>query len=721
MRATHSEFDRRAGDVATTTFLATHRAIPSPSSCALRDGVIAGRGKRGPTCGAAPERFLPPSDSKLEFRSFFAYEDRVRGSYSRLTPDARRISAALAWRVQEKRLSLLPPTSPLARDPARDAARLLDHCLTEITHDEARLRLALGHLLAVFGRNGALTKLGFIRLADFARERLGISGSEADLARRVTARLEELPLLRQAFLGGRISWTKIRILVSTAKAETEARWLELAETRTVRELEKLVAEDSALGARDVGAVREDDDLEIEGEPRVRFRMRAPAWAWLFFRRVIDLARSVASEPGLPVWKAVEAITAEGLATTGATAFEPDIDTELAWLASRRRGSRLGERWSPFLGSMPGGDLDFEAVCPAVAKWLGIAEDALREMLPGAEADPAAGAADLTAIELDQRLRRVTDRLRTLDARIGCALALFSERRLHRELGFFDFEGYVTERLGIGLRKARSLIALERAAAESPALRRAYDGGSLSWVRALTILPLVRDERCAEQWVERASTVIVRRLVDEVNWALERHVTDEPGRAPSPPPLRANLEPVQMRVNETDAKLDRTIEFWGPVSVVTNLERLAIAWSEPKEAFWKGLVRLLAAVARQWQGEGRRYKERIVERDGYRCIVPCCTSRRNLHVHHIIFRSQGGGDEDWNRGTLCAGHHHQCLHRYHVVAHGRAPDAIEWTFGATEWNGPLMRLAGDVYLPADSSARPRESANETAEERPRLGG
>ena len=126
----------------------------------------------------------------MKFPLIFAY------ARHRLTPDARRISAALAWQVSQKRLSVVPRDSPLLRDPARDAARLLDHCLASLAREEARSRLVLGHLLALFGAKRALTKLGFVRMSDYSPERLGISGSEADVTQRVAGRLDSLPVLR---------------------------------------------------------------------------------------------------------------------------------------------------------------------------------------------------------------------------------------------------------------------------------------------------------------------------------------------------------------------------------------------------------------------------------------------------------------------------------------------------------------------------------------------
>ncbi len=43
---------------------------------------------------------------------------------------------------------------------------------------------------------------------------------------------------------------------------------------------------------------------------------------------------------------------------------------------------------------------------------------------------------------------------------------------------------------------------------------------------------------------------------------------------------------------------------------------------------------------------------ILRRDRFRCQVPGCNCRRNLHVHHIIRRSNGGSDDPENLIVLC---------------------------------------------------------------------
>ncbi|MHC9538760.1 MAG: hypothetical protein AB9903_04510 [Vulcanimicrobiota bacterium] len=77
-----------------------------------------------------------------------------------------------------------------------------------------------------------------------------------------------------------------------------------------------------------------------------------------------------------------------------------------------------------------------------------------------------------------------------------------------------------------------------------------------------------------------------------------------------------------------------------------------------------------------------HNSRILERDGYQCQVPGCSNRRNLHAHHIEFRSQGGCDEPWNELCICATHHLWILHYLHrLKIKGTAPHDLTFTFGA----------------------------------------
>ena len=89
---------------------------------------------------------------------------------------------------------------------------------------------------------------------------------------------------------------------------------------------------------------------------------------------------------------------------------------------------------------------------------------------------------------------------------------------------------------------------------------------------------------------------------------------------------------------------------------------------------------------------------VIERDGYRCAVPGCTSRRNLHDHHIWFRSAGGSDAPGNRITLCAFHHQRCLHAGLLRVSGRAPDGLFFELGLRAGASSLARYrAGDIAV------------------------
>ena len=68
-----------------------------------------------------------------------------------------------------------------------------------------------------------------------------------------------------------------------------------------------------------------------------------------------------------------------------------------------------------------------------------------------------------------------------------------------------------------------------------------------------------------------------------------------------------------------------------------------------------LERLLRHVIAHWES-APRHPDPVFARDGWRCTVPACSSRRNLHDHHIRFRSRGGDNARDNRTTVCAAHH-----------------------------------------------------------------
>jgi hypothetical protein len=66
---------------------------------------------------------------------------------------------------------------------------------------------------------------------------------------------------------------------------------------------------------------------------------------------------------------------------------------------------------------------------------------------------------------------------------------------------------------------------------------------------------------------------------------------------------------------------------------------------------------------------------VFERDVWKCTMPACSARRNLHRHHIVYRSHQDSDEPSNLTTLCAWHHQRSVHGGRVRIRGKAPDDL----------------------------------------------
>jgi hypothetical protein len=489
-------------------------------------------------------------------------------------------------------------------------------------------------------------KLGFARLGDYARERLGVSAREVQDLARVADGLERLPGVAAAFDRGELSWSHVRLLVAAATPETETAWIERARGNTVRGLR------AAIGGGAANVCVPDEDDAVDGEPRVRFWLRCPRRVRALWREARELASRMEGAE-LPAWRAAEAVAAEGLSAAEATVATgvPDVPCEPDDIP-------------------PPGDL------PPVD-----------ELIPDGVAALVRDADDLTPFALDGRLRAALRAMQRIDCQMGRRIRLMADRRLHRGFGFSSLAGYVRERLGVSPRKARALIALERRSAQTPALADAYREGRISWLRALTVLPVA-----SPGWVARAQAVTVRRLVAEVEWALD---VRKAGATIEPPAAGAPLTVPAAR-QMCARGLEAEVTFTGPASVVALFQSAIAAFRSSGDPPWRGLDELLLHVTAEWERQPR-HRDPVFARDGWRCAVPACTSRRELHDHHIVFRSRGGANSRDNRVTVCAWHHLRGLHARRVRAWGRAPDDITWEVGVGLGHPPLFRARGDQYL------------------------
>ena len=560
--------------------------------------------------------------------------------------------------------------------------------LGELASSRGALRRVLAGLAAELvareasGGAGWL-RLGYVRAADYARERLGLAGrSLYDLA-RVGRALAGLPRLEATLVSGSLPWSKVRLLARFVGPHDEAAWIALARGVNVRALEHQVRAVDR-GALEAGAAGDCDEDGGSVEPLEAVQVRVGSALYFKWRRTKEWAAREAGRR-IPPGTVLEMVTAETLSA-------------LPLAAADVCAAQAGEPVANVCATQAPADLDPPA--PEA------------HPLPAFLAPLLEGLEDVDAFELDARLRRAFRLEQRLDAEIAPLLRHVSSQPL---------TSFARERLGMSPRKARALLRLERIGELCPTLQAAFRDGTLSWVQAQALAPLVLLDEAGSwrtAWVRFAGQVTVRRLEETVDQALAVRASgshlwaacrDAPERA-CELEERAATEARQTCARPTSPLEGIRLRVMAPRDVARLFRaalctvRLAIEAETgrlPTEA--EGFEAMIDHALRSWgvgdpwlRGRVRVAKQfAVYERDGWCCAVPGCTSMRNLHAHHVRFRSAAGGDELENLVTLCAAHHHHGVHAGRLRIRGRAPDALWFELGVRPGHPPLARFrSGD---------------------------
>jgi len=296
-------------------------------------------------------------------------------------------------------------------DARADTVEALDARLVALTRggapgvaegDGPGLRRALARIAGALVRRRAWEALGFVRPADYARERPGLSARELQELAHVDTALAKLPAIDAALTSGRLGWTKARLLCRVATPEDEPRWLEGAGrlsapalAHEVRAIER--------GALEAGAA-EPEGAEPEKREVLRVRTRRDVLSR--FGALKSLLRWVSGE-WLPNETVVELVAAEVL-----SAIRLDADP--------------GEA-PPLVREVRAGEYAPE---PQAAPLPEVAPPAASPFLDGL----VAGLADATPRELDRRLCRAARLEQRRLARIGALLFALAGARGHFDLG-----------------------------------------------------------------------------------------------------------------------------------------------------------------------------------------------------------------------------------------------------------------------------------------------
>ena len=575
--------------------------------------------------------------------------------------------------------------------------------LVALARAEAPLRRSLAAIAGRLVAKRAWERLGFVRLGDYAREQVGLSARQLQELAHVDEILARLPRLEAAFTSGLLTWTKTRLLCRVATPEDEALWIAAAQHMTAGSLAREVRAVDG-GAPEAGSGETDEEGATE-EPRETLGFEVTQAVRAKWSRARELAWRVAGER-LPPWAVAEQVAAEVF-----SAISLDGDAVEA-LEQAANGCAQGDAQpgvaslGPANGCASGGPGE-ENPTPWVASPR--AAPFLRTLVGGLE--------EADAFELDARLRRAVRLEQRLHAEMGPLLFELARRRLYRLYDCPSLDVFAREWLGISPRKAQALLRLEGACILCPPLRVAYRTGRLSWAKAQVLVPLVfleGAEPWRAAWVARAERTTVRRLEDDVDRAIVSRVYD-PGalgrcedpqtgaqtgdeRSPGPTQqlvlhlprdvarlFRAVLATAQRRIERCTGAPASEVEAFEAM-----LDHALVAWEYPRSRI------------RSRNGKVPR-EYRVYARDGWRCTVPGCTSYRNLHDHHVVFRSRGGCDELANRTTMCAAHHQRAVHAGFVRCRGSAPAGLRFELGVRIGRPALVTYrSGDVV---ESAAQP----------------
>ncbi|MEK7799442.1 MAG: hypothetical protein AAB297_06405, partial [Acidobacteriota bacterium] len=658
------------------------------------------------------------------------------------------------------------------------AARLLEGQLVRLARANATIERRLGRGLAALHSGQLYRHLGYVRVADYLTERLGMSLRRCQSLLRTERALRDLPSVVAALDTGALGVSKVQIVAAVATPETQELWLARAQKLTVRQLEEQARAARADRAEATGAEGPGDagpgatEPGAEGssdEPCVLVSFAVPGPAVAMWHWALDLVRRVAGRQE-PAWRCAEFLAAEYL--SGAPPVPPPSGPALVPAgrtpesvddgprepgerddAGRRqeRGDFSGmEAWSGATQAVREALCSLGAAADPDAIILGRLPEIPSPPANGSPGGPSPGASGdpVDPWDLDTRLRALVRLRQSLAWRQGRLLRSLAAFGLFKDLRFGSLGEFSAEVLGTSPRRARYLVSLDRRLDTLPLVRDAYRRGLVTWCQARLLIRVVR-LGTESRWIRYARKVTVRRLEDvvtscEVAAALadpgaegsggdggnrsDREgmtgsaplppVEPEPGTSawhtsaprPAEPPLPLPFTEVGQRPQSTgpeawsagtgSRRAVHRIAFYAPPDVA-GLWRSAVqtcreaAGTHLRE--WECLLIFIQEMRATWEDPGdpdwrRRY--RILERDGWRCKVPGCTSRSHLNAHHIIFRSHQGDNDEGNLVTLCVGHHQAGIHQRRVRCSGRAPDALWWELG-TRPDGPsLARYFGD---------------------------
>ncbi len=314
----------------------------------------------------------------------------------------------------------------------------------------------------------------------------------------------------------------------------------------------------------------------------------------------------------------------------------------------------------------------------------------------------------------------------------CSLDWFGEilnRKLYLELGFGSINQYAKAELGFSQSKIGHYISLTRKLEKLPQLKKSLSEGELGYTVARVVAD-VADPSTEQNWVDFAKVNSRRKVEDEVKKA-KQEARDKVACQPSllPPPIRKTPQvvlPVRVNFEMTPIQFARYEKLWEQVRRNRNISSEKVeamleimegfleqqtGEDSPKSAPRGALSRPSTQIhihhcpecdstkVQTSKGEleigkhefeqlkddcqisspGQRNKTSIAPATRrevftnarHKCETAGCNHTRFLEIHHIVPRSEGGGNDLQNLKLLCSSCHRLTHRSHHLVrdAHG----------------------------------------------------
>ena len=406
--------------------------------------------------------------------------------------------------------------------------------MVSVAREEAGLRLRLGQVLELMRRQACCFELGFSSLAAYALERCERGVRWVEVACCLARRLEVLPVLRGALATGQLGWSVGELLARVARPENEARWLELARERTVRELRQEVTRARGVAAVDIGVGKADrrvagndaaqggiaqdgiaqdgteDDVGRMEEREARCALvftlnREDAWLLEATRALLDQLGTHGTEEQL------EALLAEGQGALLAALPWPALD-----VAGLEPGHGAQQRWREQLALWR--EQAEERCEPRIRRVLLERAVANTSGLARQAAQGTGALEGSSARELDAIARQLASDLAGHELQLAQLLWRVHRADGWRRLGYATETQYARERLGLSRSSlvARRSLALRLAAL--PQIAAALGHAEIG-VEAALQLVRVATPGTELAWLERARRRTVKHLREEVAAAL----------------------------------------------------------------------------------------------------------------------------------------------------------------------------------------------------------